>query len=57
MDFVTVFPKKSDGNYAILIIIDGLTKQAHFLPARMPYKMEQYASLYIRDRLHGTLFR
>jgi len=35
MDFVTGFPKNKRGNDAIWVIIDRLTKSAHFLPTRM----------------------
>ena len=34
MDFITGFPKTQKGNNAIWVVIDRLTKVAHFLPVR-----------------------
>ena len=34
MDFVTGFPKSKRGNDAIFVVIDKLTKVAHFLPIK-----------------------
>lgn len=55
MDFVMGFPKLAKGNDAMWVIVDRLTKSAHFLPVRMNFSMDQYARLYIKEviRLHG----
>ena len=34
MDFITGFPKTQKGNDAIFVVIDRLSKVAHFLPVR-----------------------
>jgi hypothetical protein len=34
MDFVTSFPKSRKGNDAIFVVIDRLSKVAHFLPIK-----------------------
>ncbi|GKA74461.1 reverse transcriptase domain-containing protein [Tanacetum coccineum] len=39
MDFVTKFPRTSSGHDTIWVIVDRLTKSAHFLPIREDYKM------------------
>ncbi|XP_073153948.1 uncharacterized protein [Henckelia pumila] len=41
---------------SIWVIVDRLTKSAHFLPVRTNFPMNQYAELYIREivRLHGV---
>ena len=56
MDFVTKLPKTSDGLDTIWVIVDRLTKSAHFLPIKESYKMERLTRLYIREivRLHGV---
>ncbi|XP_072064264.1 uncharacterized protein [Arachis hypogaea] len=43
-------------NDSIWVIVDKLTKSAHFLPIRMDYSMERLAQLYVREivRLHGV---
>ncbi|XP_070045324.1 uncharacterized protein [Nicotiana tomentosiformis] len=45
--------RKSD---SIWVIVDRLTKSAHFLPVRTMYSAEYYARLYIKEivRLHGV---
>ncbi|GJR93705.1 reverse transcriptase domain-containing protein [Tanacetum coccineum] len=40
MDFVTKLPKTSTGHDAIWVIVDRLTKSAHFIPIRATHSME-----------------
>ncbi|GJU84728.1 putative reverse transcriptase domain-containing protein [Tanacetum coccineum] len=47
MDFVTKFPRTSSGYDTIWVIVDRLTKSAHFLPMREYYKMGRLARLYL----------
>ncbi|CAH1412293.1 unnamed protein product [Lactuca virosa] len=56
MDFVTKLPKSSDGLDTIWVIVDRLTKSAHFLPIKESYKMERLKRIYIQEivRLHGV---
>ncbi|GJY15268.1 putative reverse transcriptase domain-containing protein [Tanacetum coccineum] len=42
MDFVTKLPRTSSGHDTIWVIIDRLTKSAHFLPIREDYKMDRF---------------
>ena len=39
------------------VIVDWLTKSAHFLAVRMTFKLEEFCRLYIREivQLHGVL--
>ena len=46
MDFVTGFPKSKRGNDAIFVVIDKLTKVAHFLPIKESITAAQLAELY-----------
>ena len=50
MDFIVGLPKTSKGFYSIWVIVDHLSKQAHFLPVRIDYPAIRYAKLYI-DRI------
>ena len=56
MDFVTHLPRTSRKHDAIWVIVDRLTKSAHFLAVRMTFTLEEFCRLYIRDivRLHGV---
>ncbi|KAJ0918249.1 putative nucleotidyltransferase, Ribonuclease H [Helianthus annuus] len=49
MDFVTKLPKKRKGNDTIWVIVDRLTKSAHFLPMKETFSMEQLAKLYVNE--------
>ncbi|GJX38607.1 reverse transcriptase domain-containing protein [Tanacetum coccineum] len=43
MDFITKLPRSSSGHDAIWVIVDRLTKSAHFLAIREDYSMEKLA--------------
>ncbi|GJU71233.1 putative reverse transcriptase domain-containing protein [Tanacetum coccineum] len=49
MDFVTKLPRTSSGHDTIWVIMDRLTKSAHFLPMREDYKMERLARFYVNE--------
>nr|GEW45115.1 putative reverse transcriptase domain-containing protein [Tanacetum cinerariifolium] len=49
MDFVTKLPRTSSGHDTIWVIMDWLTKSAHFLPMREDYKMNRLARLYLNE--------
>ncbi|GJT71113.1 putative reverse transcriptase domain-containing protein [Tanacetum coccineum] len=56
MDFMTKLPRTSSGHDTIWVIVDWLTKSAHFLPMREDYKMERLARLYLNEIVarHGV---
>ena len=47
MDFVMGLPKMQVGFDAIRVIVDRLTKSAHFLPIQATYPLEKLAQLYV----------
>jgi hypothetical protein len=47
MDFIVGLPRTTKGFDSIWVIIDRLTKIAHFLPVKVKYPMITYAELYI----------
>ncbi|GJY68169.1 putative reverse transcriptase domain-containing protein [Tanacetum coccineum] len=49
MEFVTKLPRTSSGHDIIWVIVDRLTKFAHFLPMREDYKMDRLARLYLNE--------
>ncbi|GKA90269.1 putative reverse transcriptase domain-containing protein, partial [Tanacetum coccineum] len=56
MNFVTKLPRTSSGHDTIWVIMDRLTKSAHFLPMREDYKMDRLARLYLNEIVarHGV---
>ncbi|GKC17485.1 putative reverse transcriptase domain-containing protein [Tanacetum coccineum] len=57
MDFVTKLPKSSSRHDTIWVVVDRLTKLAHFLPICEDYKTEKLARIYINEIVarHGVL--
>ena len=47
MDFVTGLPRTQTGSDAIWVIIDRLTKVAHFIPVKTEFHGPKLAELYI----------
>nr|GEU75145.1 hypothetical protein [Tanacetum cinerariifolium] len=56
MDFVTKLPRTSSGHDTIWVIMDRLTKSAHFLPMCKDYKMDRLDRLYLNEIVarHGV---
>nr|GEZ85121.1 putative reverse transcriptase domain-containing protein [Tanacetum cinerariifolium] len=56
MDFINKLPRTHSGHDSIWIIVDRLTKSAHFLAVHEDYKTENLARLYINKIIarHGT---
>lgn len=56
MDFVVGLPKTQRGYNSIWMIVDRLTKSAHFLAVKNTYTLYQYTKVYISEiaRHHGV---
>jgi len=56
MDFVTHLPRSVQGQDATWVIVDRLTKSAHFLPVNLRISMAKLVQLYVKEnvRLHGV---
>ncbi|GJS39181.1 putative reverse transcriptase domain-containing protein [Tanacetum coccineum] len=56
MDFINKLPRTSSGHDSIWVIVDRLTKSAHFLAIHEDYKTEKLARLYINEIVarHGV---
>ena len=56
MDFVAGLPRSPRGSDAVWVIVDRLTKTAHFLPMRVSDSIDTLSRLYIREivKLHGV---
>ena len=55
MDFVSDFPLTQRKHDSVWVIVDRLTKSAHFLSVRLDYSMDRLAKLYVNEIvwLHG----
>jgi hypothetical protein len=56
MDFITGLPRTLKGNDSIWVIVDRLTKVAHFIPVKTTYPVSRLSELYIENilKLHGA---
>jgi hypothetical protein len=56
MDFITGLPRTQKGYDATWVIVDRLTKVAHFIPVKTTHKGSQLAELYMARIvcLHGV---
>ena len=57
IDFVVGLSRCQSGYDTIWVIVDRLTKSAHFLPMKNSDSVEKLADLYVKEivRLHGLL--
>jgi hypothetical protein len=56
MDFIVGLPTTQRGFDSIWVVVDRLTKSAHFIPVKSNYHPHQYADIYFQEvvRLHGV---
>jgi hypothetical protein len=56
MDFIVGLPRTQKGNDSIWVIVDRLTKVAHFLLVKANYSVSRLAELYVDNilKLHGA---
>ena len=48
MDFVVVLPLTRRKHDSVWVVVDRLTKSAHFLPVRTDYSLDKLGELYIK---------
>eukprot|EP00253_Pinus_taeda_P017231 PITA_17231 len=55
MDFITGLPRTKRNNDSIFVVVDKLSKAAHFIPVQSTYKAAQIAHIFMQNvfRLHG----
>ncbi|WVZ91566.1 hypothetical protein U9M48_037718 [Paspalum notatum var. saurae] len=56
MDFIVGLPRTPKGNDSIWVIVDRLTKSAHFIPVNTQFDTAKLAEIYVQNilRLHGA---
>jgi hypothetical protein len=54
LDFITGFPKNQKQNDSIMVVIDKISKFAHFIPLRSTFKAINIAEIFMKEmfRLH-----
>eukprot|EP00253_Pinus_taeda_P001475 PITA_01475 len=56
MNFITRLPKTVRQHDSIMVVVDGLTKVAHFIPVKSKFSSSDVEQVFIREvvRLHGV---
>ena len=56
MNFIVGLPQTPKGHDSIWVIVDTLTKVAHFIAVRTDYQCDKRADVYVDNilRLHGA---
>ncbi len=56
IDFITALPRTNRQHDSIMVVVDKLTKAAHFLPVKSTHKAANIAEIYMKEiaRLHGV---
>ena len=52
MDFVTALPRTKAGYDMIWVVVDRLTKTAHFIPLKTGCPIDRMAQIYVREIVH-----
>jgi hypothetical protein len=55
MDFITIFPRKDRQHDAIIVVVDKLIKEAHFIPLKSTLKYIDVDKAFMKEifKLHG----
>jgi len=55
IDFITGLPKSKKQNDFVMVVVDKLSKAAHFIPVKYTYKAVNITDIFMREvfRLHG----
>ena len=56
LDFITGLPRNQNQNDSIMVVVDKLSKVAHFIPVKTTYKAANIADIFLKQifRLHGV---
>ena len=55
-DFITRLPRNFKQHDSIMVIVDKLSKETHFIPVKSTYKAVNILDIFIKEifRLHGV---
>jgi hypothetical protein len=56
IDFITKFPKIVKQHDSIMVVVDKMTKETHFIPIMTTHKESNIEKIYMKEvsRLHGV---
>jgi hypothetical protein len=54
IDFITKLPRTMKQHDSIMVVVDKLTKVAHFIPVKLTHKEANIADIYMREIVQAT---
>jgi hypothetical protein len=56
IDFITKFPRTTRKHDSIIVVVDKLTKDTHFIPVKLNHKEANISEIYMKEiaRLYGV---
>ena len=48
MDFITGLPRTKKHNDSIMVVVDKLSKETHFIPVKSTYKVVNIADVFLK---------
>jgi hypothetical protein len=55
MDFITGFPRTSKQHNSIMVVVEKLTKAAHFIQLKTTHKVENVVDIFLKEVAHLQL--
>jgi hypothetical protein len=49
MDFITILPKTSKQHDSIMVVVENLTKDAHFIPLKTTHKATDVVDIFLKE--------
>ena len=49
LDFITRLPKNQKENNSIMVVVDKLSKETHFIPIKSTYKLANVADIFMKE--------
>ena len=49
LDFITGLPRNQNQNDSIMVVVDKLSKAAHFIPVKTTYKAANIADIFLKQ--------
>ena len=49
LDFITRLPKNQNQNDSIMVVVDKLSKAAHFIPVKTTYKAANIVDIFLKQ--------
>ena len=49
LDFITRLPRNQNQNDSIMVVVDKLSKEAHFIPIKTTYKAANIADIFLKQ--------